>query len=130
MIIAIDFDDTLFINSFPIIHKPRLWMIEKAKEWKAQGHKLILWTCREDVTEPHKYFPIGNYLTDAINACREYGLEFDAANKNLDEVDHPTGFYSRKIFADVYIDDKSVVFSDDLQSFTFNHNLCGGSLLG
>lgn len=129
MIISIDFDGTLFEHEFPEIGKPRLWLIEKAKKWREEGHKLILWTCREDVTRPNRCFKIGDYLTDAVNACKEHGLEFDAVNQNLDEGQCPPGYYSRKIFADVYIDDKSVTFSDDTQTFVFNHTLCGGGFL-
>ena len=48
--IAIDFDGTLTKNNtFPEIGEPRLWMLKQAIAWRNAGHKLILWTCREDV---------------------------------------------------------------------------------
>ena len=128
MIIAVDFDGTLFDHDFPRIGAPRHWLIRKVIEWKQAGHKIILWTCREDVPAGHPTFAEGQYLTDAVNACRQVGLEFDAVNRNLEE--QIPGIYSRKIFADLYLDDKSVAFLDDSHTFTFNRRLCvGGNFL-
>lgn len=41
--------------------------------------------------------------------CKNNGLEFDAVNDNLPEIIDIYGENSRKITADLYIDDKSVV---------------------
>ena len=46
MTFAIDFDGTLVSNAYPGIGAPKLDMIEKAKKLQAEGHTLILWTCR------------------------------------------------------------------------------------
>jgi hypothetical protein len=121
LIIAIDFDGTLTMqNTFPTIEEPRMWLIQKAIEWKAQGHKLILWTCREDggmgIFDNHPY------VTDAVNWCATHGLTFDAVNKNLIEVSHPNIKTSRKINASVFIDDKAVAFDDANQNLTFSCN--------
>lgn len=43
---------------------------------------------------------------DAIEWCHGYGLKFDAINENLPEIIEYYGGESRKIFADVYIDDR------------------------
>ena len=129
MIIAIDFDGTLTMNhDFPKIGEPRQWLIERLKYWRKNGHKLILWTCREDVL-PHEraYFSPHPYLTDAINWCKTLGLEFDAVNQNLVEITDPTLRVSRKIFADFYIDDKSVTFTDSTESLTLVRNFIGSS---
>lgn len=96
-IIAIDFDGTLFETEYPKILRPILPVIEMAKARKAAGDKLILWTCRE-----------GAELDAAIEACREYGLEFDAVNDNLPEEKAKWGNNPRKIAADEYWDDKNV----------------------
>ena len=131
MIIAIDFDNTLCVGQlFPNIGSPRLWLIEKAIQWKLAGHKLIMWTCREDVFpgEPC-VFPVGNHLSDAIEFCRSYGLEFDAINQSIDEMSNSGLKFSRKIFADVYIDDKSVGFDDHKEEFIYNQHTCTGDLL-
>ena len=46
-------------------------------------------------------------MKDAVEWCMEYGLEFDAVNENLQEMIEWHGNDCRKIFADVYIDDKA-----------------------
>lgn len=98
-VIAIDFDGTIFETEYPKILRPILPMIEMAKARKAAGDKLILWTCRE-----------GPELDAAVEACREYGLEFDAVNDNLLELKEQWGNNPRKVAADVYWDDKNRYF--------------------
>lgn len=132
MVIALDFDNTLCIGGFPNLGEPRMWLIEKAKQWRAQGHKLILWTCREDVLPGERcVFKPRLYLTEALDFCRSYGLEFDAVNASIDEVANPDYRFARKIFADVYVDDKSVAIYENggSGSFMFNSILCAGELL-
>lgn len=113
MIIALDFDGTLAGHTFPEIGEPRDWLIKKAIHWRKDGHKLILWTCREDVkaNDRTSYIP-RDYLTEAVEWCREKGLEFDAVNQQLEEINDPMLKVSRKIFADIYIDDRSGIFND------------------
>ena len=98
-IIAIDFDGTLFETDYPTIVSPNLGVIDAAKWCKERGDKLILWTCRE-----------GPELDVAIQACLEYGLEFDAVNDNLPEAKAEWENNPRKVAADYYIDDKNLVF--------------------
>lgn len=137
MVIALDFDNTLCIGGFPNLGEPRMWLIEKAKRWRAQGHKLILWTCREDVLSGERcVFKPRLYLTEAVEFCRSYGLEFDAVNASIDEIENPDYRFARKIFADVYIDDKSVAFYETANSlgdvtggFMCNTILCDGDSL-
>ena len=66
-------------------------------EMRKKGHKLILWTCRT-----------GKALDEAVRWCEGHGLEFDAINENLPEIVAKFDGESRKIFANVYIDDLSV----------------------
>lgn len=96
-VIAIDFDNTLFITEYPRIIAPISSIIERAKKHKEGGDKLILWTCRE-----------GPDLDAAIQACREEGLEFDAVNDNLTELKEFWGNNPRKVGADEYWDDKNL----------------------
>ena len=94
MVIAVDFDGTLCEDAFPEIGKPHETLINDLKRCrKENGDKLILWTCR-----------CGEYLDKAVEWCKEQGLEFDAVNENVPWI----GFYSRKVCADVYIDDLAV----------------------
>jgi hypothetical protein len=72
---------------------------------RKDGHKLILWTNRGD-NEQYKS------LTEAIEWCKEKGLEFDEVNKNLPEKElAKLSGYSPKIMADYYIDDKALSFN-------------------
>ena len=94
-IIAVDFDGTLCTNEWPYAGEPNIVMIRYLQRAQANGDKLILWTCR---TRKNLKF--------AINWCKEQGLVFDAVNKNLKESIKRFGGDSRKIYADVYLDDK------------------------
>lgn len=94
---AIDFDGTLCENNFPEIGSPNYSLIYHLIKRKKQGNKLILWTCR-----------CGDRLKEAVAWCKTLGLEFDAVNENIPEIIEHWGGDGRKVFADVYIDDKAV----------------------
>ena len=96
-IYAIDFDGTLCESVWPGIGDPNIALIEHLKKKREKGNKLILWTCR-----------VGERLQEAVNWCKCYGLEFDAVNENLPEMIEKYGGDSRKVYADVYIDDQAV----------------------
>lgn len=96
-IYAIDFDGTLCEDAWPEIGKPNYILIQILKALREKGDKFILWTCRT-----------ANRLDEAIAWCKEQGLEFDAVNENLPEIIGQFGTESRKVFADVYIDDKVI----------------------
>lgn len=100
-IIAVDFDGTLCENDFPHIGAPKKEMIRKVKEYQRTGWKTILWTCRN-----------GEALEKAVAWCKRHGLTFDAVNENLPEVEELFGGWTRKIYADVYIDDKNVLVKE------------------
>ena len=97
-IIAVDFDGTLCAECFPYIGEPNLPLICALLEQKRLGKKLILWTCR-----------CGDRLSEAVEWCAHQGLTFDAVNENLPEIIALYGSDSRKITADLYIDDKSAL---------------------
>lgn len=97
-IIAVDFDGTLFTYEYPYVGKPIWKIINLCKNAQRQGAIIILWTCR-----------VGEDLQEAIEACRDVGLEFDYVNENAKEqLALFGGQDTRKIYADVYIDDKAV----------------------
>ena len=97
-IYAVDFDGTLCTNKWPEIGEPREFLICYLQTLrKIGGAKLILWTCRE-----------GDKLEAAVEWCKQQGLEFDAVNENLPEIVEAFGGDTRKIFANVYIDDLSI----------------------
>jgi len=108
LVIAVDFDGTLCEYDFPKIGKQKKHhkqLLNKLINLRKKGHKLILWTNRGD-NEKYKS------LTEAIDWCKNKGLEFDAINKNVPEKEaiKLSGF-SPKIIADYYIDDKALSFS-------------------
>lgn len=95
-IIAVDFDGTLCTEAYPEIGMPNLPLICLLLRLQRQGSRLILWTCRG-----------GRELEEAIRWCSQFGLVFDKVNENTDENIKEYGNDSRKIYADVYIDDKA-----------------------
>lgn len=95
-IIAVDFDGCLCKNAWPEIGEPNKALIGSLRNSRARGDKLILWTCRE-----------GERLAAAVEWCKSWGLEFDAVNANLPEMNEMYGNDSRKIGADLYLDDKA-----------------------
>lgn len=100
MIIAIDFDGYLCGRAYPDIGKPHRFRIWRVKRWKRKGHTIILWTCRGDMPHAEK-------LTEAVEWCRQFGLEFDYINENDPKRVELFGGESRKVSADMYYDDRN-----------------------
>ncbi len=94
--IAVDFDGTIVEHDYPSIGKEKLFAFETLKQLQKQRHLLILWTFRS-----------GDLLDEAVEYCRKNGIEFYAINKNYPEEIFDESI-SRKINADVYIDDKNI----------------------
>ena len=98
MIIAVDFDGTITKESkWPELGEPNMPLINELIRRRNNGDKLILWTCRN-----------GDLLRAAINFCKTFGLEFDAVNDHLPELKEKFGNDTRKVYADLYVDDKAV----------------------
>lgn len=109
LVIAVDFDGTLCEYAFPKIGNQsdeQKELMSQLIELRNKGHKIILWTNRGD----NDQYPV---LTEAVNWCKEKGLEFDAVNTNLPNQKKLSG-YSPKIMADYYIDDKVLEFGNQL----------------
>ena len=61
-------------------------------------HKLILWSVRE-----------GKLLDEAVEWCRERGVEFYAINRDYpEETTQNNNHFSRKLKADLFIDDRNI----------------------
>ncbi len=97
MIIAVDFDGTIVEHRYPKIGKTKLFAFETLKQLQKQGHRLILWTYRA-----------GRELEEAVIFCKENGIEFYAVNRNYPEEIFNEKEISRKIYADIYIDDRNI----------------------
>ncbi len=98
MTIAVDFDGTIVRHRYPDIGSEIPFAVQTLKMLTREGHHLILWSCRE-----------GQLLQDAIDWCRERGLEFYAVNKDFPEEDvDKNRHYSRKLKVELFIDDRNV----------------------
>lgn len=98
MIIAIDFDGTIVEHKYPEIGREIPFAIETLKRLQADRHKLILWSVRE-----------GKLLDEAVEFCRERGLEFYAVNRDYPEEEKDKNrHFSRKLKADLFIDDRNL----------------------
>ena len=105
MIIAVDFDGTLVNHVFPEIGEPVPHAFFYLKRFKEAGAFLILYTIRSDRRGPKSYemHPNDrNFLEEAVEFCREHGVEFDAVNCNPDQHSWSS---SPKCYAHLYIDD-------------------------
>lgn len=95
-VIAVDYDGTLYHHG-----NFNYKLINALIKFIENGNEVALWTCRS-----------GESLEEAVNACRELGLEFSAVNENTPQakkywaergIEEP-----RKLLADQYIDDLSI----------------------
>ena len=96
LIIAIDFDGTIVEDAYPKIGKPMIFAFETMKKLQSEGHRLILWTYRSD-----------RKLQEAVDFCKQQGLEFYAINKSYPEEEFD-GKISRKINATFFVDDRNI----------------------
>lgn len=115
--IAIDFDGTLCENEYPDIGEPNWNVIYQAIQEQKHGAGIILWTCRE-----------GELLYNALEACAEWGLYFDAINDTLPEWKDHFGSSPRKIGADEYWDDKAVSVKNGVLLIDDNEKLTSEDL--
>lgn len=109
MVIAIDFDGTITDkNNFPDILSFKEHAVDAIKNFQKHGHYCILWTCRE-----------GPYLDAARESLLKAGLVMDGYNFSHYQLQ------SRKIVADVYIDDKNVFMVDDVDWYKIEEYILG-----
>jgi len=98
MIIAVDFDGTIVEHKYPEIGKEIPFAIDTLKMLIKDHHRVILWSVRE-----------GKLLEDAVNWCKERGVEFYAVNRDYpEESTENNQHFSRKLKADVWIDDRNL----------------------
>jgi len=98
MTIAVDFDGTIVEHRYPEIGKELPFATQTLRMLIEDRHKLILWSVRE-----------GKLLEDAVEWCRQRGVEFYAVNKDFPEEDvSKNKSFSRKLKADVWIDDRNI----------------------
>lgn len=94
--IAVDFDGTIVEDAYPSIGRPIIFAFDTLKKLQQEGHRLILWTYRK-----------GQTLEEAVAFCKENGIVFYAVNNSFPEEEFDIN-HSRKIHADVFIDDRNI----------------------
>ena len=95
MTIAVDFDGTIVEHRYPKIGEEIPFATETLKILAQERHKLILWTVRE-------------LLEEAIEWCRQRGVFFYSVNKDYPEEEKSHNGFSRKLKADLFIDDRNL----------------------
>lgn len=102
-VIAIDFDGTIVENKYPMIGKLKDGVREAINKLVTQDNcEVIIWTCRE-----------GDFLKDVVFFLTENSIPYHYLNDNCDWAKKEFYYNAncRKVFADLYIDDKAI-FSD------------------
>ncbi len=94
--IAIDFDGTIVEHDYPRIGREMLFAFATIKELHKKGHRLILFTYRT-----------GELLDEAVEYCKQNGVEFYAVNKNYPEEEYNANS-PRKLNVDIFIDDRNI----------------------
>lgn len=96
MLIAVDFDGTIVEHKYPAIGKEMPFAFETLRMLIKDGHDLILWTYRD-----------GELLQEAVDFCEANGVRFYAINNSYPGEKY-TEEVSRKIHADLFIDDRNI----------------------
>ena len=97
MKIAVDFDGTIVEHKYPEIGKEIMFAFQTLRALQEEKHQLILWTYRS-----------GKELDAAVEYCRRNGVVFYAINSSYPEEEFDEDYDSRKIDADLFIDDRNI----------------------
>ena len=81
MIIAVDFDGTIVNHEYPEIGSEIPFATTYIRKLIEEQHQVILWTVRR-----------GKLLQDAVDWCKERGIEFYAVNKSYPEEETGEGY--------------------------------------
>ena len=97
MTIAVDFDGAIVEHRNPQIGEEIPFATATLKMLRTERHRLILWSVRE-----------GKLLEEAVEWRRKRGGEFYADNRDYPEEDIAHTGFSRKVNADLFIDDRNL----------------------
>jgi len=98
-IICVDFDGTIAKHKYPDIGEEVPGAIAIIKSLQQKGHRIILYTMRHDSSKE------GPMLSNAIEWCKQRGLEFWGHNHNPEQKDWSL---SPKVYGNIYIDDAAL----------------------
>lgn len=105
MVIAVDFDGTLCTNKYPKIGEPNRLLIELLREEQIEHEtEIILWSCRTGSDLEFAYAWLWTRLKSFDYTPKVYKNENPSKSIDL------FGGDSRKVFADFYIDDRSMEY--------------------
>jgi len=95
-ILAFDFDNTIsrfdgWTGEYTEPGPPNPGWVNTVNRCHQLGIGIVIWTCRDNV----------ELIADW---CKKHGIHYDTINENHPAVTWPT---SRKIFADMYVDDRA-----------------------
>ena len=94
--IAIDFDGTIVGDDYPDIKELKPYVKRVINKIKEIGGEIIIWTCR-----------CGKQLDECIKFLEANNIPYDAINENHKDLKRKFNNDTRKIGADIYIDDKA-----------------------
>jgi hypothetical protein len=95
VVIAVDFDGTICTLSYPAIGRERKGAKEYINKLYDEGYAIVINTCRQGLA------------AEAAKTFLEIrGINYDEFNENMPHILDLYGTDTRKISADVYIDDK------------------------
>jgi hypothetical protein len=97
-VVAVDLDGTILHEGYPAMGKPIDGVKEQLEALRALGWKIVVWTVRND----------NKGVTEHL---KKHGIPFDHINENP----YNPQPESRKIFADVYVDNRAMTFSGDVK---------------
>jgi dUTP pyrophosphatase len=96
MLIAIDFDGTIVEDHYPNIGPLRKNAAKVINRLQEEGHQIIIWTCRTNTEDIHRFLRVNR-------------IDFDRINENCPyRINYYKGTDPRKLGADMYIDDKQL----------------------
>jgi hypothetical protein len=96
--LAIDFDNTIVEEKYPAIGNLLPGAKEHINKLYADGHFIIIWTCRCD-----------NYQLEAEHFLHLNGINYHKINENQPgRILTYKGLNCRKVSADIYIDDRNL----------------------
>lgn len=96
--IAIDIDGTVLEEGYyPKFGPFRPHAIRVIKKIRQHGGKVVIWTCRT-----------GDQVLECKEILKDAGIEYDKFNEELEETKELFGGDSRKVFCDIYIDDRGI----------------------
>jgi len=98
-VFAIDFDGQIVEEGWPGVGEVKPNAVDVIKWFKQKGVYIIIWTCRERQVD----------VDAAKRALGAAGIPYDKFNENCPELTAKFNADSRKIGADLYIDDKTLL---------------------